>query len=192
MSARLALGSALITLFFLASGTWYESFWKQPTAFPVYSLVLTGTIVLASHGLGKVLFKIFPVPFSSLPEALAMTSGVGLGVLGYVVLLAGALNFLYPQVFWGLLPFLIFFSFQRPTAIRRGKTPCPLEAGEKALLLCMICLAFTHFILSLGPPLGRDVLTQHLALPKLYVQHHRVFNLPFAESSFNPMQADML
>jgi hypothetical protein len=192
MNGRLALGSALVTLFFLASGDWYESFWRQPATFPVYSLGLTGAIVLASHGLGKVLFKIFPVSFSSLPESLAMTCGVGLGVLGYVVLLAGALNFLYPQVFWGLLPLLVFFSLRRSAGIERGEEPIPFEAGEKALLLGLGFLAFTHFALSLGPPLARDVLTQHLALPKLYVQHHRVFNLPFAESSFNPMQVDML
>jgi 4-amino-4-deoxy-L-arabinose transferase-like glycosyltransferase len=192
MSGRLALGSALFALFFLASGSWYESFWKQPATFPVYSLGLTGTIVLASHGLGKVLFKLFPVSFSSLPESLAMTSGVGVGVLGYLVLLAGALNLLYPQVFWGLLPFLVFFSLRRPARVGRGEERPPLEAGEKALLLGLGFLAFIHFTLSLGPPLARDVLTQHLALPKLYVQHHRVFNLPFAEASFNPMQVDML
>ncbi len=192
MSGRLALGCAMIALFFLASGSWHESFWKQPATFPVYSLGLTGAIVLASHGLGKVFFKLFPVSFSSLPESLAMTSGVGLGILGYLVLLAGALKILYPQVFWGLLPLLVFFPLRRPAGVGQGEEKTPLEAGEKALLLCLGFLAVVHFILSLGPPLARDVLTQHLALPKLYVQHHRVFNLPFAEASFNPMQVDML
>lgn len=192
MRGRLALGSALITLLFLASGNWYESFWKQPATLPFYSLGLTGAIVLASHGLGKVLFKLFPVSFSSLPESLAMTSGVGLGALGYVVLLSGALDFLYPQVFWGLLPLLVFFSLRRTAGIGRGEESVPFDAGEKALFLGLGFLAFIHFTLALGPPLARDVLTQHLAFPKLYVQHHRVFNLPFAEASFNPMQVDML
>jgi hypothetical protein len=192
MSSRLALGSALFTFFFLASGDWFESFWKQPAAFPFYALGLTGAILLASHGLGKVCLQIFPVSFSTLPERLAMTCGVGLGVLGYIVLLTGALNLLYPPVFWGLLPFLVFLSLRRLARDGHGEERPALEAGEKALLLGLGFLAFIHFTLSLGPPLARDALTQHLALPKLYVQHHRVFNLPFAEASFNPMQVDML
>jgi 4-amino-4-deoxy-L-arabinose transferase-like glycosyltransferase len=42
------------------------------------------------------------------------------------------------------------------------------------------------------PPISRDALTHHLYIPKLYLQHGGIFEIPHIEFSYYPMNMDML
>ena len=42
------------------------------------------------------------------------------------------------------------------------------------------------------PPVSRDALTHHLALPKLYLQHGGVYEIPALKYSYYPMNLDLL
>lgn len=47
-------------------------------------------------------------------------------------------------------------------------------------------------ILDLTPPIARDALIHHLALPKLWIEQGRLFHLPWADFSYYPMNIDLL
>ena len=47
-------------------------------------------------------------------------------------------------------------------------------------------------ILSSVPPVSRDALTHHLAVPKLYLQHGGIYEIPSIEFSYYPMNLDLL
>ncbi len=53
-------------------------------------------------------------------------------------------------------------------------------------LICALC------VLCLPPPISRDALTQHLAIPKLYINHGGIYEIPFMAFSYYPMNLDLI
>jgi hypothetical protein len=63
----------------------------------------------------------------------------------------------------------------------------------KILLIGFISvLVIAVGILGWVPPVSRDALTHHLAVPKLYLQHGGVYEIPSIEFSYYPMNLDFL
>jgi 4-amino-4-deoxy-L-arabinose transferase-like glycosyltransferase len=56
------------------------------------------------------------------------------------------------------------------------------------LVLVVLCIVF----LSLVPPVSKDELVHHLAVPKLYLKHGAMIELPFMPFSYYPMNLDLL
>ena len=54
-----------------------------------------------------------------------------------------------------------------------------------ALIICII-------VLSLVPPVSKDALVHHLAVPKLYLQHGGMYEIPSMVFSYFPMNLDLL
>jgi hypothetical protein len=59
----------------------------------------------------------------------------------------------------------------------------------KSLTVLLIC---TIILLSLVPPVSKDALVHHLALPKLYLKHGGIYEIPSMEFSYYPMNLDLL
>ena len=192
MKNWLALGGSLITLFFVASASWAEAVWKSSWTSFLYALGVWALVSFSAHGIGRFLLDRIGVPFAAGPERLVLNLGIGYGALGYLVLWGGIMNCLIAPLFWIILSFLVFFSLQGRPKSWKNDLWGTWNKGEKCILCLLGFLALIHLFLSFAPPTGRDVLTQHLALPKLYVLHHGIYSIPFAEASFNPMQVDML
>jgi hypothetical protein len=49
-----------------------------------------------------------------------------------------------------------------------------------------------EFILNLTPPISRDALIHHLAIPKLWLRHGSFYEIPWAEYSYYPMNINLL
>jgi hypothetical protein len=56
------------------------------------------------------------------------------------------------------------------------------------LAVIIICIA----ILACVPPVSRDALIHHLAIPKLYLEHGGIYEIPAAKFSYYPMNLDLL
>jgi 4-amino-4-deoxy-L-arabinose transferase-like glycosyltransferase len=69
------------------------------------------------------------------------------------------------------------------------KTKAILEAFLLGLLLVLIA---SVLILSWVPPVSKDALTHHLAVPKLYLKHGGIYEIPFMSFSYYPMNLDLL
>jgi len=63
-----------------------------------------------------------------------------------------------------------------------------------AVLLIGICvlLIASIVILSCVPPVSKDALVHHLAVPKLYLEHGGMYEIPFMPFSYYPMNLDLL
>jgi len=63
-----------------------------------------------------------------------------------------------------------------------------------AFALCATIILYfcTEIILNLTPPISRDALIHHLAIPKLWVKHGRIYEIPWAEYSYYPMFINLL
>jgi 4-amino-4-deoxy-L-arabinose transferase-like glycosyltransferase len=72
----------------------------------------------------------------------------------------------------------------------------PRGGEARALCLVMACALAGIFIievlLCLTPPVSRDALIHHLAIPKLWIHHGGFFETPWAAFSYFPMNIDLL
>jgi len=61
------------------------------------------------------------------------------------------------------------------------------------LFLCTTIMVFlcTEIILNLTPPISRDALIHHLAIPKLWLKHGGFYEIPWAEYSYYPMYINL-
>jgi len=59
-------------------------------------------------------------------------------------------------------------------------------SGLVFLLICSI------IALACVPPVSRDALTHHLAVPKLYLKYGGIYEIPFMPFSYSPMNLDLL
>ena len=63
---------------------------------------------------------------------------------------------------------------------------------EIALLILITLLISSIIILSSVPPVSRDALTHHLAVPKLYLKHGGMYEIPSIVFSYYPPNLDLL
>ena len=59
------------------------------------------------------------------------------------------------------------------------------------LLLVFLVILFISFLASV-PPVSRDALTHHLAVPKMYLDHGGIYEIPHLKFSYYPMNLDLL
>jgi len=68
-----------------------------------------------------------------------------------------------------------------------------LENTATLILGITIMVFFcTEFILDLTPPISRDALVHHLAIPKLWLTHGGYYEIPWADYSYYPMYINLL
>ena len=61
------------------------------------------------------------------------------------------------------------------------------------ILLCALAaILAVELLLCLAPPVSRDALIHHLAIPKLWIRHGGWFETPWAQFSYFPMNVDLL
>ena len=73
--------------------------------------------------------------------------------------------------------------------MRRKLTDNTTTSFLFAILLAFIC---TEIILNLIPPISRDALIHHLAIPKLWLKHGGIYEIPWANYAYYPMNIDLL
>ncbi len=73
-----------------------------------------------------------------------------------------------------------------------------LEAVKSArtfsifLTFLLVGLGIALLLMASVPPISRDALVHHLAIPKLYLQHEKIFEIPSLDFSYYPMNVDLL
>lgn len=60
------------------------------------------------------------------------------------------------------------------------------------LILLLLVLVFSIIVLASVPPVSRDALTHHLAVPMLYVERGGIYEIPQIRFSYYPMNLDYL
>ena len=70
--------------------------------------------------------------------------------------------------------------------------PSTRAALNITLIIFLLTLISSIAILSCVPPVSKDALTHHLAVPKLYLNHGGIYEIPSLEFSYYPMNIDLL
>ena len=70
--------------------------------------------------------------------------------------------------------------------------PSTQAALNITLIIFLLALISSIAILSYVPPVSKDALTHHLAVPKLYLNHGGIYEIPSLEFSYYPMNIDLL
>ena len=60
------------------------------------------------------------------------------------------------------------------------------------LLVVLILLILSVIVLASTPPVSKDAMVHHLAIPKLYLKHGGIYEIPFIPYSYYPMNLDVL
>jgi hypothetical protein len=60
------------------------------------------------------------------------------------------------------------------------------------LVISLLLLILSVLIMSAVPPVSRDALTHHLAVPKLWIEHGGIYEIPHLPFSYFPMNMDLL
>ena len=68
----------------------------------------------------------------------------------------------------------------------------PWRWHDIALALLIFCTATLISLLASVPPVDRDALTHHLYVPKLYLVHGGIYEIPHLSFSYYPMNLDLL
>ncbi len=66
------------------------------------------------------------------------------------------------------------------------------QAVIPLLYLFLLAIITAVILLALVPPVSRDALTHHLAIPKLYLEHGGIYEIPELDFSYYPMNLDLL
>ena len=68
-----------------------------------------------------------------------------------------------------------------------------MNSGIKVVLVGLLAvIVISVVILAYVPPVSRDALIHHLALPKLYLNHGGIYEIPAFQFSYYPMNLDLL
>jgi hypothetical protein len=134
-------------------------------------------------------------------ESAVFGVGIGLGVMSYLVLAIGLLGFLYPWTLMVLVGVMGLVSIRDIVELLkdavhglRFQVGTKLKASSALITFSMVVLGALSLVSALAPPAGLDWdgLAYHLAVPKMYLAHHRVFYVPFLSHSNFPFLTEML
>jgi len=161
-------------------------------------------IVLTAFALGRKTLRLIGVKFVSNLECFAFSFPLGMAVLAYITFLFGILGLLYKPLIISV--FLIVFILLIGDVISLIKQVfCYIKNLYKTafynklkirfsfyFLVCSFLFLFIllNFIVSFAPPWHFDVLAYHLAVPKLYIESHRIVYIPYIFFSNLPSLVD--
>ena len=79
----------------------------------------------------------------------------------------------------------------------KNKTVIKAHESKNKLLLTILSILLVSVIIAIVflasvPPVSKDALTHHLAIPKLYLQHGKMMEFPDLHFSYFPMNVDLL
>ena len=66
------------------------------------------------------------------------------------------------------------------------------HVGIVLIIVCLLILVSSVLLMSSVPPVSRDALTHHLAVPKLWIKNGGMDEIPHFLFSYYPMNVDML
>ncbi len=155
-------------------------------------LLLCGWIGITA-GAGRFFLSKTGLRPSSLGEALFLSAGIGIPVVGYAIFLLGVANALHPSSLY-----LTLFSLSLLSAVGcsrpLGILPAPASGKrgtERTASAALGILLLCGFMMALTPEIGKDALIYHLAVPKRYLLQNGFHFIPGNVFSTYPLLGEM-
>lgn len=144
-------------------------------------------IVLLSFVLGQRILRFIKIYFKSYVDNFVFSVALGFSIFAYTIFLLGSVGLLYRNIFFMVLLFLsiILLKDIKKTIIKLYNEIKIIRKKLKisfnfytVLILILLFLAFLNFIISFAPPYNFDTLAYHLAVPKIYLDNHKIVYIP--------------
>ncbi|MBP7653798.1 glycosyltransferase family 39 protein [Candidatus Dependentiae bacterium] len=151
-------------------------------------------LYVISYRIGGILFKIFDVE----DELTCIEKNIfriisGFGIIAYFILISGFAGLLYkiPMTIFFLIVFILClwkFPIQNFKPVIRFK----FDLLSISAVIVFFLFFLLNLIMSYSPEIFYDALVYHLAVPKLYLMHHKIFEIPYIAHSNFPSTQQML
>jgi hypothetical protein len=169
----------------------------------MYAAGLNLLLLLAALGAGAPAIVRFGMKREETGAFLLFAIPIGLGILSLITLALGALGFYYAWVAWVLLGILalcglvelILHRAVYEAGVRRSLPSLrqrPLIWTAALLALLSLNLLYPLIAYGLIPPVTYDEVAYHMAIPKIFIQHHGITYIPFIPYSNWPLGTEML
>ncbi len=167
-------------------------------------LFLFAILFLAFFLAGEILASFWKPVYSHFLERLVFHTLLGLVAMALVTTALAFAGGIYPMTGWMIVGIIFLGSFKswssllqevskfRPDTwnfFRKGQPDRGFQGLNVLILTALVVLAL---ILALAPPVKTDALVYHLAIPKAYLEHHGIINLPNNMYSFFPLFGEMV
>lgn len=131
---------------------------------------------------------------------LVICTAIGLVAVSGITTLLAFLGLIYPSTVWAVLGLICLTCLKRILQlfntlyfrIRSASRAVATGWFDLFNLAVLAILFFCALTLTQTPPTRTDTLVYHLAIPKAYLEHHGIVNLPNNLYSFFPLQVEML
>lgn len=182
----------LLTIYFF----WFPL--PQPNAenpYPAFALSFWTILVIIASG--NAILELFRITFRHWMEKFIFSAGLGFVLLAYLTLGLGFAHGLYSKMAYVVLfTFTLVFSKNIVSLLRNflshAMQPRQFSLNEVLWIALILFLLIFHFLGTLVPPIFFDSLVYHLAIPKLYILHHKIFYYPYNFFSNFPFTIEML
>jgi len=159
-------------------------------------LLIIILLVICSWALGLFFYERMNVKFDSLAEEFAFSATLGLGILGFLVLSLGLISILYKWVLVSVLLVLALFLSAYFVKIFVSLSKLRMKIKGVSLLSMILAFLFVLCLLltllgTLSPPIGNDAMAYHLAIPKAFIENHKISYIEHTRESLWPNLIEM-
>lgn len=162
----------------------------------VSTLFLLAGLSLSAIGLGRLFLHRTGITFLSVSEHAFFSSGIGLAIIGYLVFFLGIFHLLSSKILYILLIITSIISFLAWIKLRIHIKPSiiqpPQTIWDKTAAILLVVSLLAGILLVLTPETGKDALIYHLAVPKLFLNHHGIYFIEGNIFSNYPLLSEML
>jgi 4-amino-4-deoxy-L-arabinose transferase-like glycosyltransferase len=162
------------------------------------SLAVWALILWACFGAGATVLKRLGAQADTTAEEMPFATALGMGLLSYLVLVAGLLGQLTVRVGVALVLFLALLGWREMVGLAQsvGALIRPKSARWTVfpLLIFLVASAALTVVGALAPSTDSDYdgLVYHLAIPKLYLHHGSIHPIPWLSHANFPFLLEML
>jgi hypothetical protein len=134
---------------------------------------------LAAWAIGnRVTQKLVDPQAQTLAERVALPLVFGLCALGSLAFVLGVSRLLYPELLLGIAALFAWIGLRRLIVHRRPPSGGPSHAEIDVLGVLIAVFLFFHLFRCFDPLLEHDSLVYHLTIPKVYLKHHGIVEVP--------------
>ncbi len=165
------------------------------------SLILFLLIFMGLYLFGRWMAAVFGAVWEHPGESLVFSISLGTVGVSLAVTMLAFLHLLNPVTGWILLGGMFLVSPENSLSAfhyiwkrlgRIGRPQKPLSGFLSIQLVLLTALGAGAWILASAPPIRTDALVYHLAIPKAYLEHGGLLNLPNNLYSFFPHLFEMV
>lgn len=135
--------------------------------------------------------RLWRLPFGDRGERFAFGLALGTGALSYLVLAAGLLGWLRPEVLWALLASILLTGIASWWLTRNLQEGTPPPSWRTALPLALLAVLVLPMVASPPAATDWDGLSYHLAAPAIWLREGCIGYIPFMHHSNFPFVIEM-